>query len=292
MNCPKCNNALAENAKFCPECGAKIEAVPPPDKEVFCAQCGQKMLASAKFCPSCGVAKGQVAAYAEAEAEAIAPQNFSLAIGCALAAIALSLASLFVDTESDNAKLIGWVCAIFDIGTLVCLRKYLENFHDSSVLRLSGWFIVVTVVLNVVNLMPLPQSTLGVVKIWVALGAWVVVSLLLGICLQLMSNDFVGGIKNLGTVICAATIIDCIILAIYFFSGNTDNSVLDTLSVFVTCAPTAMMAVLFYRAKEFVSRTHENFRPEKAEKSWEAMILAGIVTFIIIVVKIVQYASR
>ncbi|MCX6033765.1 MAG: zinc ribbon domain-containing protein [Chloroflexi bacterium] len=46
--CPQCNAPLAENAKFCPECGAAIRA------EKFCTKCGAKIKPDAKFCPDCG----------------------------------------------------------------------------------------------------------------------------------------------------------------------------------------------------------------------------------------------
>jgi membrane protease subunit (stomatin/prohibitin family) len=46
--CPKCNAPLADNAKFCAECGAPIK------KEKFCSKCGSKIKPDAKFCPDCG----------------------------------------------------------------------------------------------------------------------------------------------------------------------------------------------------------------------------------------------
>lgn len=45
--CPACEAPLAQNAKFCPECGAKIA----PDT---CKKCGAKVAPKAKFCPECG----------------------------------------------------------------------------------------------------------------------------------------------------------------------------------------------------------------------------------------------
>jgi len=45
--CPKCEAPLAQNAKFCPECGAKIAAD-------TCTKCGAKLAPNAKFCPECG----------------------------------------------------------------------------------------------------------------------------------------------------------------------------------------------------------------------------------------------
>jgi membrane protease subunit (stomatin/prohibitin family) len=46
--CPNCNAPLAANAKFCPECGAKIQA------EKHCTECGAKLAPEAKFCAECG----------------------------------------------------------------------------------------------------------------------------------------------------------------------------------------------------------------------------------------------
>jgi membrane protease subunit (stomatin/prohibitin family) len=47
-SCPSCNAPLAANAKFCPECGYKLQ-----DKK-FCAECGAGLTPGAKFCPECG----------------------------------------------------------------------------------------------------------------------------------------------------------------------------------------------------------------------------------------------
>lgn len=46
--CPQCNSPLAANVKFCPECGAKIQA------QMHCTQCGAKLSPGAKFCGECG----------------------------------------------------------------------------------------------------------------------------------------------------------------------------------------------------------------------------------------------
>lgn len=46
--CPNCNAPLATHAKFCPECGARIQP------EAFCAECGAKVAPGAKFCTECG----------------------------------------------------------------------------------------------------------------------------------------------------------------------------------------------------------------------------------------------
>jgi uncharacterized OB-fold protein len=47
-SCPSCGTPLATNAKFCPECGAKIKS------ELHCTECGAKLQPDAKFCAECG----------------------------------------------------------------------------------------------------------------------------------------------------------------------------------------------------------------------------------------------
>lgn len=46
--CPKCNAPLATNAKFCPECGERIQG------QAVCIQCGAKLSPGVKFCAECG----------------------------------------------------------------------------------------------------------------------------------------------------------------------------------------------------------------------------------------------
>lgn len=48
-SCPECNAPLSDNkARFCQECGAKLQ------KEAFCTECGSKIDPGAKFCGECG----------------------------------------------------------------------------------------------------------------------------------------------------------------------------------------------------------------------------------------------
>lgn len=49
--CPNCHSEVPENAKFCLECGAKIEQL--SENEVICPACGQKTH-KGKFCMECG----------------------------------------------------------------------------------------------------------------------------------------------------------------------------------------------------------------------------------------------
>jgi hypothetical protein len=48
-SCPNCEAPQVDNAKFCPECGTKINS------EAFCQECGGKLKEGAKFCGECGV---------------------------------------------------------------------------------------------------------------------------------------------------------------------------------------------------------------------------------------------
>jgi membrane protease subunit (stomatin/prohibitin family) len=47
-SCPQCHAPLAANAKFCPECGTKLQ------EKKFCTECGATLTPGAKFCPECG----------------------------------------------------------------------------------------------------------------------------------------------------------------------------------------------------------------------------------------------
>ena len=46
--CASCGAAIAQSAKFCPECGAQQATAR------FCIGCGAKLEANARFCPECG----------------------------------------------------------------------------------------------------------------------------------------------------------------------------------------------------------------------------------------------
>ena len=47
-SCPQCEAPLATNAKFCPECGARLNT------QAHCTECGALMQPGAKFCGECG----------------------------------------------------------------------------------------------------------------------------------------------------------------------------------------------------------------------------------------------
>jgi len=50
--CPKCKTPLGADAKFCPQCGAKVSAY-------TCGNCGVTVSPDAKFCPGCGKGLGK-----------------------------------------------------------------------------------------------------------------------------------------------------------------------------------------------------------------------------------------
>ncbi len=52
MNCPTCNHEIPANAKFCNECGAKVENQGKTCPNEKCKRSG--LPAEAKFCPDCG----------------------------------------------------------------------------------------------------------------------------------------------------------------------------------------------------------------------------------------------
>lgn len=50
IECPNCGTLVDRNAKFCLECGSKIEIV----KTAFCSKCGGALVPGSKFCSGCG----------------------------------------------------------------------------------------------------------------------------------------------------------------------------------------------------------------------------------------------
>ena len=50
FNCKNCNCLIDSKAKFCPECGSKIENI----QKKYCSICKTELSDSAKFCPECG----------------------------------------------------------------------------------------------------------------------------------------------------------------------------------------------------------------------------------------------
>ena len=49
-NCPSCGAQVSDTAKFCRECGSKIEI----EKIIYCEECGAKCKSTDKFCEECG----------------------------------------------------------------------------------------------------------------------------------------------------------------------------------------------------------------------------------------------
>lgn len=52
MKCSKCNAEIAEGARFCTICGAKVE------RPIYCTNCGVKLEEGATFCSNCGEKTG------------------------------------------------------------------------------------------------------------------------------------------------------------------------------------------------------------------------------------------
>lgn len=49
MKCEKCNNTLAEDAKFCNKCGAEVK-----EQKIHCEKCNHTLSKDDKFCEKCG----------------------------------------------------------------------------------------------------------------------------------------------------------------------------------------------------------------------------------------------
>ena len=85
--CKRCRTSLSQDARFCPECGEKVD--------IFCTSCGASISATASFCGECGekVATGIVPVYEKAYSGS----------NIALCAYSASLLPLKVDINSVKA---------------------------------------------------------------------------------------------------------------------------------------------------------------------------------------------
>ncbi len=57
--CSECGHHLSPSAKFCPECGMKVEPVGAINQAKFCPECGHKLEGKTKFCSECGHKVGE-----------------------------------------------------------------------------------------------------------------------------------------------------------------------------------------------------------------------------------------
>lgn len=70
MKCPKCQNEIIGNAKFCTKCGCNLAEVMANEKQVMkpvCVKCGAELMPGAKFCTKCGTPTASAAPSAPAE---------------------------------------------------------------------------------------------------------------------------------------------------------------------------------------------------------------------------------
>jgi RNA polymerase subunit RPABC4/transcription elongation factor Spt4 len=73
IRCAKCGALAQAGAKFCPDCGTKLAAPPPPAAPTICPKCSAKLPSGARFCPSCGEKIAVPAAASEPDRSADAP---------------------------------------------------------------------------------------------------------------------------------------------------------------------------------------------------------------------------
>ena len=66
MKCPSCGADNDSSNRFCEQCGARIDAAPPPAASQTCPSCGASVLPGEAFCDECGAALNNPAPVAAA----------------------------------------------------------------------------------------------------------------------------------------------------------------------------------------------------------------------------------
>src|SRR5262249_38780611 len=69
MQCPQCQHANPEEARFCNSCGAKLETT--------CPQCGQTNPPGSRFCNGCGQPLGSLPSPSPAPTATPAPESYT-----------------------------------------------------------------------------------------------------------------------------------------------------------------------------------------------------------------------
>lgn len=81
--CSNCGAELPPNAKFCMECGTKVESTPQMVRPTHCQNCGAELVANAKFCLECGTRVELVPASAVAQPPAAQQEQSQISVPAA-----------------------------------------------------------------------------------------------------------------------------------------------------------------------------------------------------------------
>ena len=134
MKCSKCNAEIADNAKFCPKCGAKVEKVEPTN---VCPNCGNVLKEGAKFCTKCGTKIGD----SDEKATTVVPPAVETKndIGSKTEAEQNTLCSNNVSQYPDNATT-----------NAAATQQYAPNIPDASKPGKSRKIIIIIIVVSAI----------------------------------------------------------------------------------------------------------------------------------------------
>lgn len=101
MKCTSCGVELPATAKFCPNCGFKV------NKEIFCPECGQQVSSTSKFCHNCGsrIAEGDTQKQTQSTSTTTAEPQIDVELLCPHCYSRYS-----VSKEDWNKENIYWDC--------------------------------------------------------------------------------------------------------------------------------------------------------------------------------------
>jgi RNA polymerase subunit RPABC4/transcription elongation factor Spt4 len=110
MKCKNCNTGIDERAKFCPECGAKV------NNELACSACNTKLTANVKFCPQCGTKVLENSQASTQYGNIISPNYGDNVM---LSGANSGIASSFTSPVADSSDGDDWGDIVFDVASEV-----------------------------------------------------------------------------------------------------------------------------------------------------------------------------
>ncbi len=212
----------------------------------------------------------QTSIFDELDEKRIAPQPFALAIAMGIVYIALAYLSHFLGGVIDDV--VSAASMSLGIYLLLQLKRYLQNFHSEKAiywinrhLFISVAILLITVIDDLLRYlrreMLFEQGMYGAiifsVSLVVCLAAAFVITIMFGISLRKVGNDFVGSLEKLGNAyaFCAPAAIGWLVAtAIIHYDNQWTRLVYTTLALI----PTVIILTVFNKARKYTNPKYQS----------------------------------